>query len=51
MSIIEELKNSYGNHFQDLFTKLMKQKYGDRYQATAINGKNRRLKGRWYFRF
>ena len=39
MSIIEELKNSYGNHFQDLFTKLMKQKYGDRYQATATNGK------------
>ena len=39
MNIIEELKNSYGNHFQDLFTKLMKQKYGNRYQATATNGK------------
>jgi len=31
MSIIGELKNSYGNYFQDLFTKLMKQKYGNRY--------------------
>ena len=44
MSIIGELKNSYGNHFQDLFTKLMKQKYGNRYQATATNGKTGDLK-------
>ena len=44
MSIIEELKNSYGNHFQDLFTKLMKQKYGNRYQATTANGQTGDLK-------
>lgn len=38
MDIIDELKKSYGNHFQDLFTKLMKQKYANGYQSTASNG-------------
>ncbi|MDY5305546.1 hypothetical protein [Fusobacterium gastrosuis] len=38
MDIIDELKESYGNHFQNLFTKLMKQKYANGYQSTASNG-------------
>ncbi|WP_338945353.1 hypothetical protein KST17_07365 [Fusobacterium canifelinum] len=39
MNIIEELKNSYSNQFQDLFTNLMKLKYGNNYQSTMSNGK------------
>lgn len=33
-----ELKEAYGNHFQDLFTKLMKEKYGDAYHSTCPQG-------------
>lgn len=36
--MFKELKNSYGNQFQDLFTKLMKKKYGHNYQSTSTNG-------------
>lgn len=33
-----ELKEAYGNHFQDLFTELMKDKYGDAYHSTCTQG-------------
>lgn len=35
MDIYKDLQSAYGNHFQDLFTKLMKQKYGFNYQQTS----------------
>lgn len=38
--IYDELKIAYGNHFEDLFSKLMKQKYGLRYQAISTSGRN-----------
>lgn len=38
MYIYDELKTAYGNHFQNLFSKLMKEKYGMRYQATSNYG-------------
>lgn len=31
---------AYGNHFEDLFSKLMKQKYGLRYQAISTYGRD-----------
>lgn len=38
MDIYDELSAAYGNHFQDLFTKLMKEKYGIQYQSTSPYG-------------
>lgn len=38
MGIIDEMKSAYGNHFQDLFSKLMKEKYGMQYKPTSTNG-------------
>lgn len=38
MNYITELQNSYGNHFQDIFTQLMKEKYSYNYQETSTNG-------------
>lgn len=38
MNIYDELKTAYGNHFQDLFSKLMKEKYGPLYQPTITYG-------------
>ena len=40
ITIYDELKIAYGNHFEDLFSKLMKQKYGLRYQAISTSGRN-----------
>lgn len=40
ITIYDELKMAYGNHFEDLFSKLMKQKYGLRYQAISTSGRN-----------
>ena len=36
--IYKELERSYGNQFQILFTKLMKEKYGIQYHATSTYG-------------
>lgn len=38
MNYITELQNSYGNHFQEIFTQLMKEKYSYNYQETSTNG-------------
>lgn len=38
MNIYDELELAYGNHFEDLFSKLMKQKYGLRYQIISTCG-------------
>lgn len=38
MSLYEELVNSSGSQFQDVFTKLMKSIYGNRYHSTATYG-------------
>ncbi len=38
MSIHDELKKAYGNHFQDLFSSIMKSKYGLNYMATSTYG-------------
>ncbi len=38
MEIYNELKMVYGNHFQDLFSKLMKEKFGLRYQPISTYG-------------
>lgn len=38
MSLYNKLKNAYGNHFQDLFSKLMIEKYGPQYKPTSTNG-------------
>ena len=38
MSIYEELKVAHGEHFQDLFSKLMKEKHGIQYQPTSTYG-------------
>ena len=38
MNIYDELELAYGNHFEDLFSKLMKQKYGLRYQIISTSG-------------
>lgn len=38
MSLYEELENSSGNQFQDVFTKLMKSIYGNRYHSTTTYG-------------
>lgn len=38
MSLYEELVNSSGNQFQDVFTKLMKSIYGNRYHSTTTYG-------------
>lgn len=38
MNIYDELKSAYGNYFQDLFSKLMKEKYGMRYKSTSTYG-------------
>lgn len=38
MNIYNEFKKAYGNHFQDLFSDLMKQKYGLRYQPVSSYG-------------
>ena len=38
MNIYDELELAYGNHFEDLFSKLMKQKYGFRYQIISTCG-------------
>ena len=40
LTIYDELKMAYGNHFEDLFSKLMKQKYGLRYQAISTYGRD-----------
>jgi len=39
VSIYDELKDAYGNHFQDLFSELMQEKYGSKYQPTSTYGK------------
>ncbi|WP_142414409.1 hypothetical protein [Hathewaya massiliensis] len=39
MSIYDELKKAYGNHFQDVFSQIMKSKYGLNYVPTSTNGK------------
>lgn len=38
MSIYEELKEANGIHFQNLFSQLMKEKYGPKYQPTRTHG-------------
>lgn len=38
MSLYEELKNTSGSQFQDVFSKLMKEKYGMAYQSTSSYG-------------
>lgn len=38
MNLYDELRNAYGNHFQDLFSKLMIEKYGQQYKPTSTNG-------------
>lgn len=38
MARYNELRNAYGAHFEDLFSKLMKDKYGMRYKATSTYG-------------
>ncbi len=38
MNIYEELKEANGIHFQDLFSQLMKEKYGLQYQPTRTYG-------------
>lgn len=38
MSIYEELKEANGIHFQNLFSQLMKEKYGSQYQPTRTYG-------------
>lgn len=38
MSIYEELKAANGLHFQDLFSQLMKEKYGSQYHPTRTHG-------------
>ncbi len=38
MIVSDELELAYGNHFEDLFSKLMKQKYGFRYQIISTCG-------------
>ena len=40
MDLYDELKEAYGQHFQDKFTELMKKKYGIKYNSTSTNGKN-----------
>lgn len=37
--IYGELKKAYGNHFQDLFSQIMKSKYGLSYMTTSTYGK------------
>lgn len=44
MNIYNELRNAYGNHFQDLFSELMKEKYGPQYKPTSTNGVSGDLK-------
>lgn len=39
ITIYDELKRAYGNHFEDLFSELMKQKYGLRYQVISTSGR------------
>lgn len=38
MGIYKKLKKAYGNHFQDLFSQLMKEKHGMGYQSTSTYG-------------
>lgn len=38
VDIFNEIKNAYGKHFQDLFSELMKRKYGINYKPTSTNG-------------
>lgn len=38
MNYFTELQNAYGNHFQEIFTQLMKEKYSYTYQETSTNG-------------
>ncbi len=40
MIVFDELKNAYGNHFQDLFSELMMQRYGLAYKPTSTSGNN-----------
>lgn len=35
----DDIKNANGNHFEDLFSQLMKEKYGQRYQQTSTYGR------------
>lgn len=44
MDLLNEIKNAYGNHFQDLFSELMKLKYGINYKPTSTNGSEGDLK-------
>lgn len=44
MAIYKKLKKASGNHFQDLFSDLMKKKYGLQYKPTSTNGSDGDLK-------